>query len=138
MYMFTARVQVQSRSQIPNAQVVWRDRVDFRTCISVVNVFSTVRIESIFSTVDDRIERGTNQLDFQKIESMHMHFTWDDRVKRGTNRIDFADHRVDIIAICRRKDSIFESTILKQTAHHNMNACAADLHSSRWYNSCTS
>ena len=74
------------------------------------------RIESMHSTSDDRVERGMNQLDFHKIESMH--FTSDDRVKRGTNRIDFADLRVDIIAICRRKDSIFESTILKQTAHH--------------------
>ena len=72
-------VQVQSRSQIPNASGV--NRVDFRTCISIVNVFSTVRMESIFSTVDDRIERGTNQLDFHKIESMHVHSTSDDRVQ---------------------------------------------------------
>ena len=77
------------------------------------------QIESMHSTSDDRVERGTNQLDFHKIESMHVHSTSDDRVKRGTNRIDFADYRVDIIAICRRKDSIFESTILRQTAHHN-------------------
>ena len=66
--------------------------------------------ESIFSNVDDRVDRGTNQLDFQKIEAMHVHSTTDDRVKRGTNRIDFADHRVDIIAICRCKNSIFDST----------------------------
>jgi len=85
-----------------------------------VNVFSTVRIESIFSTMDDRIECGTNQLDFYKIESMHVHSTSDDRVKSGTNRIDFVDHRVDIIVICRCKDSIFESTILKQMAHHRV------------------
>jgi len=76
------------------------------------------RIELMHSTSDDRVECGTNQLDFHKIESMHVHSTSDDQVKRGTNRINFADHRVDIIAICRRKDSIFESTILKQTAHH--------------------
>jgi len=83
-----------------------------------MNQLNFHKIELIFSTVDDPVDRATNQLDFQKIESMHVHSTPDDRVKRGTNRIDFADHRVDITAICRRKDSIFESTILKQTAHH--------------------
>ena len=55
------------------------------------------KIKSIFSTVDDRVKRGTNHLDS----------TSDDRVERGTNRVDFVDHRVDIIAICRRTDSIF-------------------------------
>jgi len=149
MYMFTARVQVQSRSQIPNASGVWgssrfsyvyircecgTNQLDFH---KIESIFSTVdnwlergtnqldfhKIESIFSTVD---ERATNQLDFQKIESMHVHSTSDDWVKRGTNRIDFADHRDDIIGICRRKDSIFESTILKQTAHHTEGEIGAD------------
>jgi len=61
--------------------------------------------ESSRFTVDDRVECGTNQLDFHKLESMHS--TSDDRVERGTNRVDFVDHQVDIIAICRRTDSNF-------------------------------
>jgi len=91
-------VQVQSRSQIPNASGV--NRVDFRTCISVVNVFSTVQMESIFSTVDDRIERGTNQLDFHKIELMHS--TSDDRVERGTNQLDF--HKIELMHVHSTSD----------------------------------
>ena len=71
---------------------------------------NVVLIESIFSTMDDWVECGTNWLN--------------DRVERGSNRVDFVDHwvnfvhRVDKIVICRCTDSSFESTILKQMAHH--------------------
>ena len=73
-------------------QVVWM----------IESVFSTVWIKSIFYTVDDR---GTNRVDFHKIESMHS--TSDDWVECGTNQVDFVDHRVDIITICRYTDSSF-------------------------------
>ena len=51
------------------------------------------RIESIFSNVDDRVERGTNHLDFHKIESIFS--AVDDRVDRGTNQLDF--HKIESI-----------------------------------------
>ena len=111
--MFTVRVQVQSRSQIPNASGVRIESIFVR--VSPLWMVSPLCESSQYSTVDDRVERGTNQLDFHKIESIFS--TVDDRVDRGTNQFDFqkieamhvhstTDDRVQIESILLTIESI--------------------------------